>query len=235
MVGLMLLIFELSCCFSGAYGTSTFLLSGSGVDGRFPNMPFSAFPPYPLVTSRRYHFWSQTAVQRAIPLRGDFRMKRSKIIETGQNAPARTIWAGGAFHSSGCNYCLPFMSKRTSPPDLFVAVRRYVIRSQAAVAFSIPLHSEIRKEGGQVILARHGSFPATNWTPSTSVPAQDTRTLRMSILTFPPDIFSASGQYFGGLQFAVLFHIPLCSQRRIYRGKVVSANPQNTPCAVWAF
>ena len=89
MVGLMLLIFELSCCFSGAYGTSTFLLSGSGVDGRFPNMPFSAFPPYPLVTSRRYHFWSQTAVQRAIPLRGDFRMKRSKIIETGQNAPVR--------------------------------------------------------------------------------------------------------------------------------------------------
>lgn len=105
MVGLMLLIFELSCCFSGAYGTSTFLLSGSGVDGRFPNMPFSAFPPYPLVTSRRYHFWSQTAVQRAIPLRGDFRMKRSKIIETGQNAPARTIWAGGAFHGSGSVFC----------------------------------------------------------------------------------------------------------------------------------
>ena len=77
MVGLMLLIFDLSCCFSGAYGTSTFLLSGSGVDGRFLNMPFSAFPPYPLVTSRRYHFWGQTAVQRAIPLRGDFRMKRS--------------------------------------------------------------------------------------------------------------------------------------------------------------
>ena len=74
MVGLMLLIFDLSCCFSGAYGTSTFLLSGSGVDGRFPNMPFSAFPPYPLVTSRRYHFWGQTAVQRAIPLRGDLKI-----------------------------------------------------------------------------------------------------------------------------------------------------------------
>lgn len=121
MVGLMLLIFDLSCCFSGAYGTSTFLLSGSGVDGRFPNMPFSAFPPYPLVTSRRYHFWGQTAIQRAIPLRGDFRMKRSKIIKTGQNAPSCAVWAAGVLYSSCCNDGLPFMTKCASPPYLSVA------------------------------------------------------------------------------------------------------------------
>ena len=140
------------CCFSGAYGTSTFLLSGSGVDGRFPNMPFSAFPPYPLVTSRRYHFWSQTAVQRAIPLRGDFRMKRSKIIETGQNAPARTIWAGGAFHGSGCNYCLPFMSKRTSPPDLLL-LKNNLIRSGRCAPY--PTVRRCLEERRQIILAGH--------------------------------------------------------------------------------
>lgn len=149
----MLLIFELSCCFSGAYRTSTFLLSGSGVDGRFPNMPFSAFPPYPLVTSRRYHFWSQTAVQRAIPLRGDFRMKRSKIIETSQNAPSCAVWAGGAFHGS-CRYNrLPFMSARTAPPDFFVAERGDLIRLQTAVALCIPLCGKTGKERRQIVLS----------------------------------------------------------------------------------
>ena len=133
----MLLIFDLSCCFSGAYGTSTFLLSGSGVDGRFPNMPFSAFPPYPLVTSRRYHFWGQTAVQRAIPLRGDFRMKRSKIIKTSQNAPSCAVWAAGVLYSSCCNDGLPFMTKCASPPYLSVAEGSNLIRSQTSVALRI--------------------------------------------------------------------------------------------------
>ena len=188
----MLLIFELSCCFSGAYGTSTFLLSGSGVDGRFPNMAFSAFPPYPLVTSRRYHFWSQTAVQRAIPLRGDFRMKRSKIIETGQNAPARTIWAGGAFHGSGCNYCLPFMSKRTSPPDLFVAEGSDLIRSQTSVALRIPLCGDVWKERRQIILAGHHGLPSANRASRASASAQNACPPRMASIAFPPDASFAS-------------------------------------------
>ena len=172
MVGLMLLIFDLSCCFSGAYGTSTFLLSDSGVDGRFPNMPFSAFPPYPLVTSRRYHFWGQTAVQRAIPLRGDFRMKRSKIIKTSQNAPSCAVWAAGVLYSSCCNDGLPFMTKCASPPYLSVAEGSNLIRSQTSVALRIPLRGDVWKERRQIILAGHHSLPSANRASRASASAE---------------------------------------------------------------
>ena len=192
MVGLMLLIFVLSCCFSGAYGTSTFLLSGSGVDGRFPNMPFSAFPPYPLVTSRRYHFWSQTAVQRAIPLRGDFRMKRSKIIETGQDAPSCAVWAPGVFYSSCSNDGLPFMAKCTSPPDLPVAEGSDLIRSQTSVALRIPLCGDVWKERRQIILAGHHGLPSANRASHASASAQNACPPRMASIAFPPDASFAS-------------------------------------------
>lgn len=143
MVGLMLLIFELSCCFSCAYGTSTFLLSGSGVDGRFPNMPFSAFPPYPLVTSRRYHFRGQRAIQRIVPLGCNFRVERCKIVETGQNAPSCAVGAVGVLYSSCSNNGLPFMPKCALPPDLSVAEGSNLIRSQTPVAFRVPLRGDV--------------------------------------------------------------------------------------------
>ena len=172
MVGLMLLIFDLSCCFSGAYGTSTFLLSGSGVDGCFPDVSLTASPPHPFMASRRHHFWGQTAVQRAIPLRGDFRMKRSKIIKTSQNAPSCAVWAAGVLYSSCCNDGLPFMTKCASPPYLSVAEGSDLIRSQTSVALRVPLRGKARKERRQIILAGHHSLPSANRASRASASAE---------------------------------------------------------------
>lgn len=168
----MLLIFDLSCCFSGAYGTSTFLLSGSGVDGRFPNMPFSAFPPHPFMASRRHHFWGQTAVQRSIPLGSDLRIERSKIIKTSQNAPSCAVWAAGVLYSSCCNDGLPFMTKCASPPYLSVAEGSDLIRSQTSVALRVPLRGKARKEHRQIILAGHHSLPSANRASRASASAE---------------------------------------------------------------
>lgn len=172
MVGLMLLIFDLSCCFSGAYGTSTFLLSGSGVDGCFPNMPFSAFPPYPFMASRRHHLWGQTAVQRVIPLGGDLRIERCKIVEASQNAPSCAVWAAGVLYSSCCNDGLPFMTKCASPPYLSVAEGSDLIRSQTSVALRIPLCGDVWKERRQIILAGHHSLPSANRASRASASAE---------------------------------------------------------------
>lgn len=199
MVGLMLLVFELSCCFSGAYGTSTFLLSGSGVDCCFPNMPFSAFPPYPLVTSRRYHFRGQTAVQRAVPLRGDFRMKRSKIIETSQNTTPCAVRKARILHDPCGNNGLPFMAKCASPPNPLVAEGGYLIRLQAAIALCVPFCGEARKACCQIILTGHHGFSKANRTSCTSASAQDACPPRMAFITFPPDASFASCQHISGV------------------------------------
>lgn len=172
MVGLMLLIFDLSCCFSGAYGTSAFLLSGSGVDGYFPDVSLTASPPHPFMASRRHHLWRQTAVQRSIPLGGDFRMKRCKIVEASQNAPSCAVWAAGVLYSSCCNDGLPFMTKCASPPYLSVAEGSDLIRSQTSVALRIPLCGKARKERRQIILAGHHSLPSTNRASRASASAE---------------------------------------------------------------
>lgn len=172
MVGLMLLIFDLSCCFSGAYGTSAFLLSGSGVDGCIPDVSLTASPPHPFMASRRHHLWRQTAVQRVIPLRGDFRMKRSKIIKTSQNAPSCAVWAAGVLYSSCCNDGLPFMTKCASPPYLSVAEGSDLIRSQTSVALRIPLCGDVWKERRQIILAGHHSLPSANRASGASASAE---------------------------------------------------------------
>ena len=172
MVGLMLLIFELSCYFSGAYGASTFLLSGSGVDGCFPNMPLAASPPHPLVASRRHHLWRQTAVQSSVPLGSDFRMERGQIVEASQNPPPCTVW-GGRILNYPCGYdSLPFMSKGTPPPDLPVAERSYLVWRQTAIALSVPLCSDIRIERRQIILAGYHGLPRANRASSASAPAE---------------------------------------------------------------
>ena len=172
MVGLMLLIFDLSCCFSGAYGTSTFLLSGSGVDGCFPDVSLTASPPHPFMASRRHHLWCQTAVQRSIPLGGDLRIERSKIIKTSQNAPSCAVWAAGVLYSSCCNDGLPFMTKCVSPPYLSVAEGSDLIRSQTSVALRIPLCGDVWKERRQIILAGHHSLPSANRASRASASAE---------------------------------------------------------------
>lgn len=172
MVGLMLLIFDLSCCFSGAYGTSTFLLASSGIDGCFPDVSLTASPPHPFMASRRYHFWGQTAVQRVIPLRGDLRIERSKIIKTSQNAPSCAVWAAGVLYSSCCNDGLPFMTKCASPPYLSVAEGSNLIRSQTSVALRIPLCGDVWKERRQIILAGHHSLPSANRASRASASAE---------------------------------------------------------------
>lgn len=172
MVGLMLLIFDLSCCFSGAYGTSTFLLSGSGVDGCFPDVSLTASPPHPFMASRRHHLWCQTAVQRSIPLGGDLRIERSKIIKTSQNAPSCAVWAAGVLYSSCCNDGLPFMTKCASPPYLSVAEGSDLIRSKTSVALRIPLCGDVWKERRQIILAGHHSLPSANRASRASASAE---------------------------------------------------------------
>lgn len=191
-------ILRVLLCFSGTHGTSAFLLTGSGVDSSFPNMSFAAFPPHALVAPRCYPFWCQRAIQRIVPLSCNFRVERCKIVETSQNAPSCAVWAAGVLYSSCSNNGLPFMPKCALPPDLSVAEGSNLIRSQASVAFRVPLCGDVRKERRQIILAGHHGLPRANRASRAPASAQNTCPPRMTFIAFPPDASFASCQHIIG-------------------------------------
>mgnify|MGYP006968329999 CR=1 FL=1 len=228
-------IFHISLCFSGTDRTAAFIFSGSGVDNRFPDVSFAAFPPDALMAARRDHFRRQAAVERIIPLCSQLWKERCKIIEASQNTPACAIRTSGVFHGSGCDDRLPFMAEHTSPPDLFVAVGRHLIRFQTAITLSIPFRSEIWKERKQIIFAGNGSFAAANRASAAAYPAQNACAPRMTVFAAPPHILLTACQHIGWLQGSIFSSIPLCGKCWIHRGKIVITNPQDTLGAVRAF
>lgn len=76
----------------------------------------------------------------------------------------------GADGAAGALLCIravrdrraPDMPLRAEPPDLSVAERSNLIRSQTSVAFRIPLCGDVWKERRQIILAGHHSLPSAN-------------------------------------------------------------------------
>ena len=161
-------------CFAGTHRASAFLLASSGIDGCFPDVSLTASPPHPFMASRRHHLWRQTAVQRSIPLGGDLRIERCKIVEASQNAPPCTVWAAGVFRDPCSNDSLPFMIKGTPPPNFPVAERSDLVWSQDAVALRVPLRGKARKERRQIILAGHHGFSRAERASGASAPAEYT-------------------------------------------------------------
>ena len=160
-------------CFAGTHRASAFLLARSGIDGCFPDVSLAASPPHPLTASRRHHLRRQAAVQRIVPLDGDLRIDRCKIVEAGQNAPSCAVGAAGVFRDPRSDDSLPFVIKGTPPPNLPVAERSDLVWCQAAVSLRVPLRGKARKERRQIILAGHHGFSRADRALGTSAPAQD--------------------------------------------------------------
>ena len=116
------IVFNIASCFSGADWTAAFIFSGSGVDDRFPDMSFAAFPPDALMAARRDHFWRQAAVERIIPLCGKRRIHRGKIVIAN---PQDTFGAVRAFCTArtDANLTLPCVSVFALPSHLLMAAR----------------------------------------------------------------------------------------------------------------
>lgn len=128
-------------CFAGTHRASAFLLASSGIDGCFPDVSLTASPPHPFMASRRHHLWRQTAVQRSIPLGGDLRIERCKIVEASQNAPPCTVWAAGVFRDP-CSNDSSNYRRAALPPEYTLCAGRLVYfwahRSSASTGRSAP-------------------------------------------------------------------------------------------------
>ena len=78
---------------SCAYRAAALGFACAGKHRRLPYMPIAAFPPHTLMTSRQHHIWCKVPVKFSVPLRGNIRIYRCKIIKPAQYAFPGAIWA----------------------------------------------------------------------------------------------------------------------------------------------
>ena len=92
------IVFNIASCFSGADWTAAFIFSGSGVDDRFPDVSFAAFPPDALMAARRDHVRRKATIVLSIPFRSEIRKESKQVIFTGNGSLTAANRASAAAH-----------------------------------------------------------------------------------------------------------------------------------------
>lgn len=99
------------------------------------------------------------AVFLLVPLRGNVRVQRRKIVFTGQRLPSGADRTAHAEGRPRIHRRAPRMPFRASPPDELVAAGRHVLRRQGCVLLNVPLCREQRKLLHQAALFRRNLAP----------------------------------------------------------------------------
>lgn len=130
--------FYLAC----AYGTAAVLRTRTGIDGCLPDMAFAALPPYLTLCPGHHIRGTECAVFGGMPLSGEFRVYRRKIVYAGNEQTSGTDGATGS-QSAGLDGRLPTVAFFASPPDLLMAAIGDVIRRQHPIILTIPLGQQL--------------------------------------------------------------------------------------------
>lgn len=199
------------------------------IDRGAPDMALGADPPDPSVASSRHLLRRQGSVQIRMPLSGNIRMGGSEVIETGQHLPARAIGASVGSTGPIHHFCPPGMTSGTLPPDIALAPKYDLIRSQRPVLEWVPLCRNGRILALQVVISgqRHviGTDRTTGILPNTGL---DRRLPTVALFTKPPDLFIVAGADLCRLQASIFCWMPLLCQIWMRGGKIVVAR-QNYP------
>lgn len=140
---------------SRAYRASRPLVpAGAVIDRRAPDVPFRADPPDAPVAARCYLLGRQCAVHLRVPLCRYLRAYGGEIVKALQHLLPSTV--GTAVGSSRPIYHLgtPRMAQMALPPGIAVAARHNLAWGQRPVLGGVPLGSDSRVQGLQVIVAR---------------------------------------------------------------------------------
>ena len=126
--------------FAGTHGAAA-AGAGAGADPGLPFVAVFAAPPdLPPGTGRDLR-GRQSAVFQRVPLSGQVRISRSKIVHTRQHHPVGTDGTA-APADPGVHLGLPAVAIGTEPPDLPAAAAAHIRRRQAAVADRVPLRQK---------------------------------------------------------------------------------------------
>ena len=147
---------------ASAHGTTTLLRSGTGKHHRLPDVARGTLPPDPLVAAGSDHLRSQNAVELRMPLGGQLRVGRGKVVEPRQHlavGAVRTV--AGLLHPGGDHRAV-LVALPTLPPDPAVAAWRDLRRCERAVFRRVPLGRNVRVPGQQVVFPPHDLLARAN-------------------------------------------------------------------------
>ena len=177
-------------------------------------VPLFALPPHTAVRARSDIAWMKRTVFLLVPLRGNVRVQRRKIVFTGQHLPSGADRTARTEGRPRKDCCTPRMAFRTAPPDFAPCAGDHLRRQKRHVFCRIPFFRDRR------ILSRKGGFlgqdilPRAVRTPAALRPRLDGGTVGVAFRTAPPDELVAAGRHVLRCQGCVLFDVPLCREQR---------------------
>ena len=174
------------------------------------------------------------AVFLLVPLRGNVRVQRRKIIfacKCLSSGADRTARAEGRPRK---DCCTPRMAFWAAPPDLALRAGDHLRRQKRHVFCRVPFFRDRR------ILSRKGGFlwqdvlSRTVWTTAALHPCFHSGTVGMAFRAAPPDELVAAGRHVLRRQGCVLLNVPLCREQRKLLHQAALFRRNLTPRAVGA-
>lgn len=172
-------------------------------------------PPHLAMAARRDHFRCQRTVERWVPLCGDLRRNRRKVVETREHLSARTVGTADFPRSPQGDDRLIAVTQRTTPPRLPVAGGCHRLRRKCSVFLHVPFLCQRGVEGSQIVEAFCNDFSSADRTACLLVYTRSNRTLPgMSFFTSPPNLAPRTAGHLLRRQGSIFLRVPLRNQLR---------------------
>ncbi len=199
-----------------------------------PLMALIAPPPGIAIAVWRNLVRTKRTVFFAVPLCGNLREVRRKVIHAGNDLLAGADRATAVFSGSCRNHGPPFMAVGTLPPDLFRTAGSDIFRRQSLILRRMPLGSQLRACGCKIIFSQQHDLVGADRTACTFRARLHDSLPFMAAAALPPSLLSAAGIHYLRRQIAVFCWVPLRCKRGIAGSQIVEARQDFFSCAVWA-
>ena len=183
-------------------------------DDGLPLVSVFTEPPVFFCALNAYHRGRNVTIFGRVPLCGQGRIYREKVIFTGEQAvdkrrvAIRTAAALVAAEDRG----LPFVALRALPPKHFAVAGTYLRRGKVSVFNWMPLGSNFRIHGEKIIFAGDQAVEAwwvAAWATGASFAIDNTGLPFMTFRALPPNNFIAAGSNGLRCEVTVLGRMPL--------------------------
>lgn len=171
----------------------------------FPGVTQAADPPIRLRTAWRYRVRPGVPVSGGMPFSGNLGKSRLQVIEAREQLSARAVGAAGPHVRSTADGGRPLMATAAQPPDHSVGSACALVWTSPAVLRGMPLQSNFRIDGGQIVDAGNNQVARTYRAPCAFGGAAPVfRLPLMAARTPPPNLLAAPIRQFPEPKFTVL-------------------------------
>ena len=153
------------------------------------------------------------AVFLLVPLRGNVRVQRRKIVFTGQRLPSGADRTARAEGRPRIHRRAPRMAFWAAPPDFAPCAGDHLRRQKRHVFCRIPFFLDRRILSRERVFLRQYVLSRAVRTTAALRPRFHGGTVGMPFRASPPDDLVAAGRHVLRCQGCVLFVIPFCRQR----------------------